>query len=196
MHQNLRFYRDQAFTFTQLMGMRIPGGDYLSGCDSGCPVRLESNCTCELLSPRSDFCSWSSASRLSFQAQLWGYNPELSFLATGISLADCMGCSALWHKRKNENERQCSQDDLPRWHSGKEPAYRSRRCRRRGFNPWVRRIPWRRKWQRIPMFSPGKFHGQRSLAGYSPRNHKELDRTELLSTYSRWKPPSSYQSQK
>lgn len=44
------------------------------------------------------------------------------------------------------------------------------------------------------MFSPGKFHGQ-SLAGYSPsQNHKELDRTELLSTYSRWKPPSSYQS--
>ena len=47
-----------------------------------------------------------------------------------------------------------------------------------------------------PVFLPGKFHGQRSLAGYSPRNHKELDRTELLSTHSRWKPPSSYQSQK
>ena len=38
--------------------------------------------------------------------------------------------------------------------------------------------PWRRKWQPTPVFLPGKFHGQRSLAGYSPRGHKELDMTE------------------
>ena len=35
------------------------------------------------------------------------------------------------------------------------------------FNPWVRKIPWGRKWQLIPVFLPGKSHGQRSLAGYS-----------------------------
>ena len=35
-----------------------------------------------------------------------------------------------------------------------------------GFHPWVGRIPWRKKWQTIPVFSPGKYHGQRSLVGY------------------------------
>ena len=41
-------------------------------------------------------------------------------------------------------------------------------CRRPRINPWVRRIPWRRKWQPTPVFLPGKSHGQRSLVGYSP----------------------------
>ena len=40
--------------------------------------------------------------------------------------------------------------------------------------------PWRREWQPIPVFMPGKFHGQRSLAGYSPQG-QESDRTEQLS---------------
>ena len=48
--------------------------------------------------------------------------------------------------------------------SGKESACQ---CRRHGFNPWVGKIPWRRKWQPTPVFLPGKTHGQRSLAGYS-----------------------------
>ena len=39
------------------------------------------------------------------------------------------------------------------------------RCR---LDPRVRKIAWRRKWQPTPAFLPGKFHGQRSLAGYSP----------------------------
>ena len=43
---------------------------------------------------------------------------------------------------------------------------------RRGFHPWVGKILWRRKWQATPIFLPGKCHGQRSLAGYSPRGHK------------------------
>ena len=38
---------------------------------------------------------------------------------------------------------------LPRWHSGKESASQYRRQRRRGLNPWVKKIPWRRKWQPI-----------------------------------------------
>ena len=45
-------------------------------------------------------------------------------------------------------------------------------------------IPWRREWQFTPVFSPEKFHGQRSLAGYSPQGLKESDTTELLSTRS------------
>ena len=46
---------------------------------------------------------------------------------------------------------------------------------------WVGKIPWRREWLLTPVFWPGKFHGQRSLAVYSPWGHKELDTTELLS---------------
>ena len=54
---------------------------------------------------------------------------------------------------------------LPWWLSGKESG-------RHGFYPWVGNIPWRRKWQLTPVFLPGKFHGQRSLAGYSPWGHR------------------------
>ena len=42
--------------------------------------------------------------------------------------------------------------------------------------------PWGpREWQPTPVFLPGEFHGQRSLAGYSPWDQKELDTTERLS---------------
>ena len=51
---------------------------------------------------------------------------------------------------------------------------------RRRFSPWVGKIPWRRAWQPTPVFLPGEFHGQRSLAGYSPWGHKESDTTEGL----------------
>ena len=53
-------------------------------------------------------------------------------------------------------------------------------CGRHRFNPWVGKMPWRRKWQTTPVFLPGKFHGQRSLIGYSPWGHKESDTTEWL----------------
>ena len=53
-------------------------------------------------------------------------------------------------------------------------------CRRPGFDPWVGKIPWRRKWQPTPVLLPGESHGQRSLVGYSPRSRKELDMTEQL----------------
>ena len=46
------------------------------------------------------------------------------------------------------------------WLSGKEPACQCRRCR---CDPWVSKIPWRRKWQPTPVFLPGKFRGQRVL---------------------------------
>ena len=48
-----------------------------------------------------------------------------------------------------------------------------------GFDPWVRKILWKRKRQPTPVFLPGKSHGQRSLAGHSPLGHKELDMTEM-----------------
>ena len=63
---------------------------------------------------------------------------------------------------------------------GKESAW---------FHPWVGKIPWRRKWQPTPVFSPGESHGQRSLAGYGSWGPKESDTAEWLAlsarTYSR-----------
>ena len=47
-----------------------------------------------------------------------------------------------------------------------------------GFNPSVGKILWRREWLPPPVFVPGEFHGQRSLAGYSSWGHKELGMTE------------------
>ena len=58
-----------------------------------------------------------------------------------------------------------------------------RRHRRCSFNLWVKKIPWRRKWQSTPVFLLGKFHGDQNLVGYSPRSHKESDRTEQLSRH-------------
>jgi len=65
-----------------------------------------------------------------------------------------------------------------RWLSCKDCACQ---CRRHGFDPWVRKIPWRRKWQPTSVFLPGKSHGQRSLVGYSPWVPKESALTELMS---------------
>ena len=49
-------------------------------------------------------------------------------------------------------------------------------------NPWVGKIPWRKKWQPTPVFLPGKSHEQRSLVGYNPWGRKESDRTERLNS--------------
>ena len=58
------------------------------------------------------------------------------------------------------------------------PEFSHRRC---GINPWIEKIPWRRKRQPTPAFLPETFHGQRSLAGCSPWGRKESDMTEQLS---------------
>ena len=61
---------------------------------------------------------------------------------------------------------------------GQEPACQCRRCKRCRFDPWVRKIPWRRARQPTPVFLPGESHGQRSLAGSTPWCCKESDTTE------------------
>ena len=63
--------------------------------------------------------------------------------------------------------------------SDKEPACQCRRHKRHGFNPWVRKISWRRAWQPTPVFLPGESHGQRSRVGYSPWGCKESDTTDV-----------------
>ena len=72
---------------------------------------------------------------------------------------------------------------LPRWLAGKESAYQSRRPR---FDPRVGKIPWRRQWQPIPVFSPGKSHGQRGLVGYSSRGCKRVGLHWQLNSDSWW----------
>ena len=66
---------------------------------------------------------------------------------------------------------------LPWWLSGKESACHYRRL---GFNPWIRKIPWRRRWQPTPVLLPEKCHGQRSLVGSSPQGWKETYTTEAI----------------
>ena len=53
--------------------------------------------------------------------------------------------------------------------SGKESTCQCRRHKKHGFDLWVRKIPWRGKWQATPVFLPRNFHGQRSLAMRSQR---------------------------
>ena len=73
---------------------------------------------------------------------------------------------------------------FPRGSDGKESACQ---CRRPRFDPWVRKIPWRREWQPTPVFLPGEFQGQRNLEGYSAWGHKESDMTErLILSLSQW----------
>ena len=75
--------------------------------------------------------------------------------------------------------------------SGREPTCQCKRCKRPQFDPWVRKIPWRRAWQPTPVLSPGESHGQRSLAGYSPWGRRvghgwsEWAHTQILE----WNPP-------
>ena len=71
----------------------------------------------------------------------------------------------------------CATWIFPGGFSGKEPTCQCRRCR---FDPWVRKIPWRREWLPTPVFLPGEFHGQRTLVSCSPWCHKESDTTERL----------------
>ena len=66
---------------------------------------------------------------------------------------------------------------------GKESIYQCKKWKTRSFNPCVGKVLWRRKWQPTPVFLPGKFNGQRSLAGYSLWGCKELDMTQQLSTH-------------
>ena len=59
-------------------------------------------------------------------------------------------------------------------------------CGRPGFDSWVRKIPWRRKWLPTPVILPGESHGQRNLKGYSPWGHTESGTTERLMLHFHW----------
>ena len=65
-----------------------------------------------------------------------------------------------------------------RWLSGRESTCNEGDIMRLEFDPWVRKIPWRKGWQATPLFLPGESPGQRSLADYIPWGLKEPDTTE------------------
>ena len=85
-----------------------------------------------------------------------------------------MGYSLWGHK-----ESDTARIGLPGGASGEEPTCQYSRFKRHGFNPWVRKIPWRRAWEPAPAFLPGKSHGQRILVDYAPQGSRELDSTEV-----------------
>ena len=68
---------------------------------------------------------------------------------------------------------------------GKESTCQFGRCKIHGFDPWIGKIPWRREWLPTPVFSPIKSRGQRSLTGYNPWGHQELDTNDRLNTRKR-----------
>ena len=91
-----------------------------------------------------------------------------------------LNCEKVWDKGKNDKHKNCQ--GCKGFAGGavvKSPPAKAGNTRQ-GFDPWVRKIPWSRKWQSTPVFLSGESHGQRSLAGYSPWGHKEWDTAESL----------------
>ena len=113
-----------------------------------------------------------------FQKQL-GYDFTNTYTTSGFSINFGGEEIEIPHFSKNISlVKTCHSNiygGLPRWHSGKEPACQ---CKRRRFDPCVRKIHWNRKWQTTPVFLSGKFHEQRSLASYSSWDCKEWDMTD------------------
>ena len=112
-----------------------------------------------------------SASVLPMNIQGW-----FPFILTGLISLQSMGLSRVFSSTTIW-ERLFFGTQLPWWLRGYSVCLQ---CRRPGFEPWVGKIPWRRKWQPTPVFLPGESHGWRSLVGYSPSGHKESDTTEWL----------------
>ena len=74
------------------------------------------------------------------------------------------------------------QHHFPGGFSSKEPICQCTRHQRCGFDPWVRKIPWRRAWLPTPVLSPGESHGQRSLAGRLQRVRHDWKTNSQLAT--------------
>ena len=107
-----------------------------------------------------------------------------SRVAVNIGLLSLQGCYWLVHRKlliSQESEHAVSHLESTNFYwlglpkcSGKESACQCRRPKRLRFDPWVRKIPWRRKWQPAPIFLPGESHVQRNLMGYSPWGRKRI----------------------
>ena len=90
----------------------------------------------------------------------------------------------LWFWKGRMFFRKCNlhswASQTAQWERTHLPMQRQGRC---GFDPWVGKRPWERKWKPTPVFLPGEFHGQRSLVGYSLWGRKESDTTDGLTLW-------------
>ena len=118
---------------------------------------------------------------LSFLQRMSSVGRELAFLPCGILGPGEEAGERLWAPAESPPHPVFSTGQLwakkitksfPSGSVVKEP--RACQCRRHRFYPWVRKIPWRRKWKPTLVFLPGKSQGQRSLAVYSPWGHKRV----------------------
>ena len=109
---------------------------------------------------------------------------QLIFASSGsISLRTNKGEKVDFEKPKISQTVRVPEETVVHWNfvGSKNPPANAEDAKRHEFDPWVRKLPWSREWPPTPVFLPGKFHGQRSLAGCSPWGHKESDTTEQLS---------------
>ena len=81
-------------------------------------------------------------------------------------------------RREKRTTTTTKPEYIPGGTSREEPSCQCRRHERRRTDPWACKTLWKRAWQPAPAFLPGRFHGEKSLAGYSPRGCKESDKTE------------------
>ena len=80
-----------------------------------------------------------------------------------------MGCKEvdMTLRLNNKTHTHTHTRGFPGGTSGEKPTCQCSRYKRRGFNPWVQKIPWRKVWQATPIFLPRESHRQRSPVGYS-----------------------------
>ena len=122
-----------------------------------------------------------------WQGQLPGCRQNRSKRETGTrviprlsTLGLCSGFLEQAQTLKLHVKSEAETRGLPGCLSGKESACQCKRSRRHRFDPWVRKVPWRSKWQPTTVFLPGQeSHGQRSLVGYSPWSCKRVRRDQV-----------------
>ena len=122
----------------------------------------------------------------SSEALLWNHFSNLQPSLACYSLPTSAHRHPGQCKRRELGEREIYwHQNSPSHHCGLPWWFRWYRihlqCGRPGFDPWVGKIFWRREQLPTPVFWPGEFHGQRSVAGFSPWGRKELDLAERLS---------------
>ena len=91
-----------------------------------------------------------------------------------------LACCSSWGCKESDTTERLNWTELSASMVSQTVNNLSLPCGRPGFNPWVGKILWRKKWKATPVLLPGEFDGQRSLASYCPWGHTELDMTEWL----------------
>ena len=107
---------------------------------------------------------WSRVRKIPWRRE---WQPTAVFLPRDFHRQSSLAGYSPWGRKDSDTTEQLTLG-FPGGASGKEPSCQYKRRKRCRFDPWVGKIPWRRKWQPTPVFLPGESHGQRSLVGNSP----------------------------